>query len=34
MGLQIQNISKSFGIDTILENISMNITDNEKVGLI
>ena len=34
MGLQIQNISKSFGIDVILENISMNITDNEKVGLI
>lgn len=34
MGLQIQNISKSFGIDVILENISMNISDNEKVGLI
>ena len=34
MGLQIQNISKSFGIDSVLENISMNITDNEKVGLI
>lgn len=34
MGLQIQNISKSFGIDVILKNISMNISDNEKVGLI
>ena len=34
MGLQIQNISKSFGIDVILENISMNVIDNEKVGLI
>lgn len=34
MGLQIQNISKSFGIDVILENISMSVNDNEKVGLI
>ncbi len=34
MPLQIQNISKSFGIDTVLENITMNIGDNEKVGLI
>ena len=34
MPLQIQNISKSFGIDTVLENISMNIGANEKVGLI
>ncbi len=34
MPIQIQNISKSFGIDTVLENISMNIGDNEKVGLI
>ena len=34
MGLQILNISKSFGVDVVLENISMNIADNEKVGLI
>lgn len=34
MAIQIQNISKSFGVDTVLENISMNIADNEKVGLI
>lgn len=34
MAIQIQNISKSFGVDTVLEGISMNIADNEKVGLI
>lgn len=34
MGLQLQNVSKSFGVDIIFKNISMNIGDNEKVGLI
>ena len=34
MALQLSNISKSYGVDVILENISMNINDNEKVGLI
>ena len=34
MAIQIQNISKSFGVDTVIEGISMNIADNEKVGLI
>ncbi len=34
MAMQITSLSKSFGVDLILENISMNITDNEKVGLI
>ncbi len=34
MPIQISHLSKSFGIDTILDGISMNIQDNEKVGLI
>ena len=34
MPMQITSLSKSFGVDLILENISMNIADNEKVGLI
>lgn len=34
MPIQISQISKSFGIDTILNGISMNISDNEKIGLI
>ncbi len=34
MAMQIQSVSKSFGVDLILENICMNISDNEKVGLI
>lgn len=34
MAMQITSLSKSFGVDLILENISMNINDNEKVGLI
>ncbi len=34
MALQIQNVSKSYGVDLVFENISMNIADNEKVGLI
>lgn len=34
MPMQIQAVSKSFGTDTILENISMTISDNQKVGLI
>ena len=34
MAMQITSVTKSFGVDLILENISMNITDNEKVGLI
>ncbi|URZ15279.1 ABC-F family ATP-binding cassette domain-containing protein [Clostridium felsineum] len=29
-----KNISKSYGIDTILENITFNINDGEKIGLI
>ncbi len=34
MSMQITSISKSFGVDTILEGISINIADNEKIGLI
>lgn len=34
MALQIENICKSYGVDVILENISMTATDNEKIGLI
>lgn len=34
MPMQITAISKSFGVDKILEDISINIADNEKVGLI
>ena len=34
MPMQINSLSKSFGVDVILENINMNIADNEKVGLI
>lgn len=34
MPMQITSLTKSFGVDLILENISMNIADNEKVGLI
>ena len=34
MALQLLNISKSYGVDVILENVTMNIADNEKVCLI
>lgn len=34
MPIQISQICKSFGIDTILHGISINIADNEKIGLI
>lgn len=34
MPMQITSLTKTFGVDLILENISMNIADNEKVGLI
>ncbi len=34
MPMQITSISKSFGVDTILDGVSLNIADNEKVGLI
>lgn len=34
MVLQLQNITKSFGIDVILENISLQVDNGEKVGLI
>lgn len=34
MSMQITSLTKSFGVDLILENITMNISDNEKVGLI
>jgi len=34
MPIQISQITKSYGVDTILEGISMNIADNEKIGLI
>ncbi len=34
MALQLLNISKSYGVDVILQNVTMNIGDNEKVGLI
>lgn len=34
MPIQISQISKSYGVDTILEGITMNISDNEKIGLI
>jgi len=32
--MQITSVTKSYGVDLILENITMNISDNEKVGLI
>lgn len=34
MAMQLTSVTKSFGVDLILENITMNIADNEKVGLI
>ncbi len=34
MPIQISQISKSYGVDTILEGITMNISDNERIGLI
>ncbi|MBR3933146.1 MAG: ABC-F family ATP-binding cassette domain-containing protein [Clostridia bacterium] len=34
MPIQISQICKSYGVDTILDGISMNIADNEKIGLI
>jgi len=34
MALQIENITKSFGVDVILDNISITASDNEKIGLI
>lgn len=34
MILQLQNITKSFGVDVILENISLQVDNGEKVGLI
>ncbi len=34
MSMQITSLTKSYGVDLILENITMNISDNEKVGLI
>lgn len=34
MPIQISQVSKSYGIDTILHGITMNIADNEKIGLI
>ena len=34
MALQIENITKSYGVDIILENISLTASDNEKIGLI
>lgn len=34
MPIQISQICKSYGVDIILDGISMNIADNEKIGLI
>lgn len=34
MVLQLQNITKSYGVDVILENISLQVDNGEKVGLI
>jgi len=34
MPMQISSLTKSYGTDVILENISMNIADNEKVAII
>lgn len=34
MVLQLQNITKSFGVDVVLENISLQVDNGEKVGLI
>lgn len=34
MPMQIRSVSKSFGTDVILENITMTISDNQKIGLI
>ncbi len=34
MALQIENVSKSFGTDVILKDVSLTASDNEKVGII
>ena len=34
MPMQISSLTKSYGTDVILDNISMNIADNEKVAII
>lgn len=34
MALQVENITKTYGTDIILKNVSMTASDNEKIGLI
>ncbi len=34
MALQVENITKTYGTDIIIQNISLTATDNEKVGII
>jgi len=34
MILACQNISKSFGTDTIIQNVSFHVEDNEKTAIV
>ena len=34
MALQVENITKTYGTDVIIKNISLTASDNEKIGLI
>ncbi len=34
MALQVENITKTYGTDIIIQNISLTATDNEKIGII
>ncbi len=34
MALQVENITKTYGTDVILKNVSLTASDNEKIGLI
>ena len=34
MALQVENVTKTYGTDIIIKNISLTATDNEKIGLI
>ena len=34
MLIELNNVSKSFGIDKVLENINLTINDNDRIGLL
>ena len=34
MALQVENVTKTYGTDIIIKNISLTASDNEKIGLI